>query len=275
MTDVIDGQTQSTDSVLRQLEGGVLTITLNRPEAANALRPDDRNELIRLFEEAGGDPDVRVVVLRANGRHFCAGADVLRVAGDRATKVKRVTGAMYTIMTGAQRLIASVLDCPKPVVSVVQGAAAGIGAHLAYASDLVVVSENAYFAESFVKRGLVVDGGGAYLLPRRIGMQRAKEMVFFGEKLSARDALDLGLVNRVVPVEELDSTTEEFTSRLAVAPTSSIALTKRLFNDSPDVDRTQSFVAEAMAQEIQGYSQDSKEGVQAFVEKRDADYVGW
>ncbi|TCN53634.1 2-(1,2-epoxy-1,2-dihydrophenyl)acetyl-CoA isomerase [Rhodococcus sp. SMB37] len=275
MTDVIDGQTQRTESVLRQLEGGILTISLNRPDAANALRPDDRNELIRLFEEAGGDPDVRVVVLRANGRHFCAGADVVRLSGDRATKVKKVTGAMHTIMTGAQRLISSVLDCPKPVVAVVQGAAAGIGAHLAYASDLVVASEGAYFAESFVKRGLVVDGGGAYLLPRRIGMQRAKEMVFFGEKLSARDALELGLVNRVVPAEELDSTTTEFTSRLAVAPTSAIALTKRLFNDSPDVDRTQSFVAEAMAQEIQGYSQDSKEGVQAFVEKRDADYVGW
>ncbi|MEE2030844.1 MULTISPECIES: enoyl-CoA hydratase/isomerase family protein [Rhodococcus] len=275
MTDVIDGQTQRTESVLRQLEGGILTISLNRPDAANALRPDDRNELIRLFEEAGGDPDVRVVVLRANGRHFCAGADVVRLSGDRATKVKKVTGAMHTIMTGAQRLIASVLDCPKPVVAVVQGAAAGIGAHLAYASDLVVASEGAYFAESFVKRGLVVDGGGAYLLPRRIGVQRAKEMVFFGDKLSARDALELGLVNRVVPAEELDSTTNEFTFRLAVAPTSAIALTKRLFNDSPDVDRTQSFVAEAMAQEIQGYSQDSKEGVQAFVEKRDADYVGW
>lgn len=275
MTDVIDGQTQRTESVLRQLEGGILTISLNRPDAANALRPDDRNELIRLFEEAGGDPDVRVVVLRANGRHFCAGADVVSLSGDRATKVKKVTGAMHTIMTGAQRLIASVLDCPKPVVAVVQGAAAGIGAHLAYASDLVVASEGAYFAESFVKRGLVVDGGGAYLLPRRIGVQRAKEMVFFGDKLSARDALELGLVNRVVPAEELDSTTNEFTSRLAVAPTSAIALTKRLFNDSPDVDRTQSFVAEAMAQEIQGYSQDSKEGVQAFVEKRDADYVGW
>ncbi|MEE2059200.1 enoyl-CoA hydratase-related protein [Rhodococcus artemisiae] len=261
--------------MLRQWEGGVLTITLNRPKAANALRPDDRNELIRLFEEAGGDPDVRVVVLRANGRHFCAGADVLKLSGDRATKVKRVTGAMHTIMTGAQRLVASVLDCPKPVIAVVQGAAAGIGAHLAYASDLVVTSENAYFAESFVKRGLVVDGGGAYLLPRRIGMQRAKEMVFFGDKLSARQAFDLGLVNRVVPENELDSATEEFTSRLASAPTSSIALTKRLFNDSPDVDRTQSFVAEAMAQEIQGYSQDSTEGVQAFVDKRDPRYVGW
>lgn len=275
MTDVIDGQTQSRDSVLRELEGGTLVITLNRPDAANALRPDDRNELIRLLEEAGGDPEVRVVILRANGRHFCAGADVARLSGDRAAKTKRVTGAMHTIMTGAQRLIAAVLDCPKPVIAVVQGAAAGIGAHLAYASDLVVATEDAYFAESFVKRGLVVDGGGAYLLPRRIGMQRAKELVFFGEKLSAQDAFDLGLVNRVVSAEDLHSAVENLTSRLAVAPTSAIALTKRLFNDSPDVDRIQSFVAEAMAQEIQGYSQDSKEGVQAFVDKRDPAYVGW
>ncbi|MDV7352747.1 enoyl-CoA hydratase-related protein [Rhodococcus oxybenzonivorans] len=275
MTEVIDGQTQSTEGVLRKVEDGILTITLNRPHAANALRPDDRNELIRIFEEAGGDPDLRAVVLRANGKHFCAGADVVRLSGDRTKNVKRVTAAMHTIMTGAQRLVASILDCEKPVVAVVQGAAAGIGAHLAYASDLVVASENAYFAESFVKRGLVVDGGGAYLLPRRIGMQRAKEMVFFGEKLSAREAYELGLVNRVVPVEELDAAAADFTSRLAVAPTSAIALTKRLFNDSPDGDRAQSFVAEAMAQEIQSFSEDSKEGVLAFVEKRTADFAGW
>lgn len=275
MTEVIDGQTQNVESVLQQLDGGILTITLNRPHAANALRPDDRNELIRILNEAGGDPEVRVVVLRANGKHFCAGADVVRLSDNRAKTVKRVTAAMHTIMTGAQRLVAAVLDCEKPVVAVVQGPAAGMGAHLAYASDLVVASEDAYFAASFVKRGLAVDAGGAYLLPRRIGMQRAKEMAFFGEKLSARDAYDIGLVNRVVPANEVDAAVDDFTSRLAVAPTSAIALTKRLFNDSPDSTRTQSFVAEAMAQEIQSFSQDSKEGVLAFVEKRTAEYVGW
>lgn len=262
-------------AVVSELSGGILTITLNRPDAANAIRPDDRNALIALFLDADADPNVRVVVLRANGRHFCAGADVVKLADGHAKNVKRVTGPMRTIMTGAQKLVAAVLDCGKPVITVVQGAAAGIGAHLAYASDLVIATEAAYFAESFVKRGLVVDGGGAYLLPRRIGMQKAKEMVFFGEKLTAAEALSLGLVNRVVPADDLDDAVADFAGRLAVAPTSAIALTKRLFNDSPDSDRTASFVAEAMAQEIQSYAQDSKEGVTAFVQKRPAEYVGW
>ncbi|WP_330256207.1 enoyl-CoA hydratase-related protein [Nocardia sp. NBC_00565] len=262
-------------AILSELSGGIFTITLNRPDAANAIRPDDRNALIQLFSDADVDPDVRVVVLRANGRHFCAGADVVTLADGHAKNVKRVTGPMRTIMTGAQKLVASVLDCGKPVITVVQGAAAGIGAHLAYASDLVVATDAAYFAESFVKRGLVVDGGGAYLLPRRIGMQKAKEMVFFGEKLTAGEALGLGLINRVVSVAELDAAVAEFADRLAVAPTSAIALTKRLFNDSPDSDRSASFVAEAMAQEIQSYAHDSKEGVRAFVQKRPADYLGW
>lgn len=274
MTDTIVNHDVDT-AVLSDLSGGILTITLNRPEAANAIRPDDRNALIAHFLDADADPNVRVVVLRANGRHFCAGADVVKLADGHAKNVKRVTGPMRTIMTGAQKLVASVLDCGKPVITVVQGAAAGIGAHLAYASDLVVTTDAAYFAESFVKRGLVVDGGGAYLLTRRIGMQKAKEMVFFGEKLTAAEALTLGLVNRVVSVDDLDAAVAEFADRLAVAPTSAIALTKRLFNDSPDSDRSASFVAEAMAQEIQSYAQDSKEGVTAFVQKRPADYVGW
>ncbi|WP_009472442.1 enoyl-CoA hydratase/isomerase family protein [Rhodococcus sp. JVH1] len=262
-------------SVLHRVEHGVMTITLNRPYAANAIRPDDRDLLIELFADADVNTDVRVVLLKANGRHFCAGADVVKLADGHAKNVKRVTTPMRTIMNGAQRLVASVLDCGKPVVTVVQGAAAGIGAHLAYASDLVIATEQAYFAESFVKRGLVVDGGGAYLLPRRIGMQKAKEMVFFGEKLPAREALSLGLVNRVVPVDELDTAVDDFVGRLAAAPTSAIALTKRLFNNSPDGDRASAFTEEAMAQEIQSYSHDAGEGVRAFVEKRSAEFVGW
>lgn len=272
MTDTVVEQAAG---VLHSTEAGVLTITINRPQAANALRPEDRDTLIRLFTEADGDRDVRVVLLRANGRHFCSGADVVRLAAGHARAVKRATDPMRTIMHGAQQLVASILDCSKPVVAVVQGGAAGIGAHLAYAADLVVAAEEAYFAEAFVKRGLVMDGGGAYLLPRRIGMQAAKEMAFFGEKLPASQALALGLVNRVVAADELDAVALDFVRRLAGAPTTAIGLTKRLLNDAPDTDRAGSFVAEAMAQEIQSYSDDAKEGVRAFVEKRPADFVGW
>lgn len=272
MTDtVVEEQT----GVLHSTQAGVLTITINRPKAANALRPEDRDTLVSLFRSADGDRDVRVVVLRANGRLFCAGADVVRLAQGHAANVKRATDPMRTIMNGAQQLVASILDCSKPVLAVVQGGAAGIGAHLAYAADLVIATEDAYFAEAFVKRGLVMDGGGAYLLPRRIGMQKAKEMAFFGEKLPAAEALAVGLVNRVVTADRLDEVVDDFVRRLASGPTTAIGLTKRLLNDAPDTDRTGSFVAEAMAQEIQSYSDDAKEGVRAFVEKRPTEFVGW
>jgi 2-(1,2-epoxy-1,2-dihydrophenyl)acetyl-CoA isomerase len=265
----------STDTVLSDLTDGVLTITLNRPEAANAVRPEDRDALIALLASADADEGVRVVVLRANGKHFCSGADVGSLAERRAHGEKRVLEPTKRIMNGAQRLVAAVLDCNKPVIAAVHGAATGLGAHLVYASDLVIAGENAYFAESFVKRGLVVDGGGCYLLPRRIGMQKAKEMAFFGERLTAADALALGLVNRVVSADDFDATVSDFAGRLASAPTTAIAFTKRLLNDSLDTDRSGAFVAEAMAQELQSYSHDSKEGVQAFVEKRPTEFTGW
>ncbi|MDT5090996.1 MAG: 2-(1,2-epoxy,2-dihydrophenyl)acetyl-CoA isomerase [Mycobacterium sp.] len=265
----------ATETVLSDLTNGVLTITLNRPDSANAVRPEDRDALIGLLSAADADEKVRVVVLRANGKHFCSGADVASLAAGRAKGEKRVLEPTQRIMNGAQKLVASVLDCNKPVIAAVHGAATGLGAHLVYASDLVIATENAYFAESFVKRGLVVDGGGCYLLPRRIGMQKAKEMAFFGERLTAAEALTLGLVNRVVSAADFDATVADFAGRLAGSPTSAIAFTKRLLNDSPDTDRSGAFVAEAMAQEIQSYAHDSKEGVAAFMEKRPTEFTGW
>jgi 2-(1,2-epoxy-1,2-dihydrophenyl)acetyl-CoA isomerase len=227
--------------------------------------------LIQLLSEASADPDVRAVVIGATGRGFCAGADLRggppsgeRVAGD----VARV------IRLGAQRLIAAVLDCEKPVIAAVNGTAAGIGAHLAFACDLVLAAEPARFIEVFVRRGLVPDGGGAYLLPRLVGPQRAKELMFFGDALSAADAERLGLVNRVVPAEELDRTAREWAERLAAGPTRALALTKQLVNASLDADRPTAFAAEAAAQEINMTTADAKEGVTAFVERRGAEFSG-
>jgi 2-(1,2-epoxy-1,2-dihydrophenyl)acetyl-CoA isomerase len=260
-------------AVLHEVEGGVCTITLNRPDAANALRPADRDTLVQLLLEAEGDAAVRVVRLRAVGKVFCAGADV---GGIRNQSADRHTGdAMRILLRGAQKLIAAVLDCGKPVVAEVQGSAAGLGAHLAFACDLVVASEKAKFIESFVLRGLVVDAAGAYLLPRRIGLQKAKELAFLGDALPASEALTLGLVNRVVPAEELAAATDELVGRLAVGPTSAIGLTKRLLNTSIDSDRAAAFLAEAMAQEIQMTASDATEGPTAFVERRTPEYRGW
>jgi 2-(1,2-epoxy-1,2-dihydrophenyl)acetyl-CoA isomerase len=262
-------------AVLHSDADGIRRITLNRPEAANALRPIDRDRLVELLNEADEDHAVRVVVIAANGRHFCSGADVTGIARSKSADTKRATDSMRKIMNGAQRLVAAVLDCGKPVIAVVNGAAAGVGAHLALAADLVVAAEDASFVEVFVRRGLVVDGGGAYLLPRRIGMQKAKELAFFGDKLPAAEALALGMVNRVVPAAELDAAADEFARRLAAGPTTAISLTKRLLNASPDADRAAAFLAEAMAQEIQSTAEDSTEGVRSFMERRPPDFRGF
>ncbi|MFF3392300.1 enoyl-CoA hydratase/isomerase family protein [Streptomyces sp. NPDC002669] len=257
--------------VLHATDNGVLLITLNRPEAMNALTRDQRERVISLLFEASADPAVRAVVLTATGRGFCAGAD-LRGA---TTSGERVPGDVArTIRLGAQRLIGAVLDCEKPVVAAVNGTAAGLGAHLAFACDLVLAAESAKFIEVFVRRGLVPDAGGAYLLPRLIGPQRAKELMFFGDSLPATEAERLGLVNRVVPDGELAKTARAWARRLADGPTRAIALTKQLVNASLDADRTTAFAAEAAAQEINMTTRDANEGVAAFVERRAPEYRG-
>ncbi|WP_327703415.1 enoyl-CoA hydratase-related protein [Streptomyces decoyicus] len=257
--------------VLHATDNGVSWITLNRPEAMNAVTWEQRERLIGLLADASADPDIRAVVITATGRGFCAGADLRgspsadeRVAGDVARMIRG----------GAQRLITAVLDCEKPVVAAVNGTAAGIGAHLALACDLVLAAESARFIEVFARRGLVPDGGGAYLLPRLIGPQRAKELMFFGDAVPAAEAARLGLVNRVVPDGELVKTAREWAERLAAGPTRALALTKQLVNASLDTDRGTAFTAEAAAQEINMTTADAQEGVSSFVERRTPTYRG-
>lgn len=258
-------------SIRHTTDNAVSWITLDRPEAMNALTWDQRERVIELLAAASADPEVRAVVLTAAGRGFCAGADLRggppageRVPGDVAR----------TIRQGAQRLIAAVLDCEKPVIAAVNGTAAGIGAHLAFACDLVLAAEPARFIEVFARRGLVPDGGGAYLLPRLVGPQRAKELMFFGDALSAADAERVGLVNRVVPAEELEKTARAWAERLAAGPTRALALTKQLVNASLDSDRATAFAAEAAAQEINMTTADANEGVASFVERRSPRFRG-
>ncbi|MFH9064406.1 enoyl-CoA hydratase/isomerase family protein [Streptomyces coeruleorubidus] len=259
-------------AVLHTTGDHVLSVTLNRPETLNALTPGDRDEVVRLLSEASASPEVRAVVLTGTGRGFCAGADL---RGTAATTGERVAGDVARILrTGAQRLIAAVLDCEKPVIAAVNGTAAGLGAHLAFACDLVLAAGSARFIEVFVRRGLVPDGAGAYLLPRLIGPQRAKELMFFGDALTATDAERMGLVNRVVPDGDLDKTARAWAERLATGPTRALALTKQLVNASLDADRATAFAAEAAAQEINMTTADAQEGVRSFVERRGAVYEG-
>ncbi|MBX7549720.1 enoyl-CoA hydratase/isomerase family protein [Streptomyces sp. tea 10] len=245
-------------------------VTLSRPESLNALTPDMRDRLVELFTAASADPDVRALVLTGTGRGFCAGAD-LRGGGSG----ERLPGDVARVLRlGAQRLIAAVLDCEKPVLAAVNGTAAGLGAHLALACDLVVAADSARFIEVFVRRGLVPDAGGAYLLPRLLGPHRAKELMFFGDALPAPEAERLGLVNRVVPDGDLEKTARAWAARLAAGPTRALALTKHLVNTSLDTDRATAFAAEAWAQEINMTTADAQDGLRAFVERRSPEFRG-
>ncbi|MGI8335527.1 enoyl-CoA hydratase/isomerase family protein [Actinomadura scrupuli] len=260
---------------------GVGWLTLNRPQAGNSLTGGQRERIIARLTEAGGDQRVRAIVLTGAGeRHFCTGADL---GGSPAPAVPLPEGAperpagtvARAIAGGAQRLVAAVLDCEKPVIAAVNGTAAGIGCHLAYACDLVLAADSAKFIEVFVRRGLVVDGGGAYLLTRLIGPQRAKELIFFGDDLPAAEAYRMGLVNRVVPAGELRATAVDWAARLAAGPTVALGLGKRLVNRALDGDRATSLAEEALAAEVNMTSADGQEGLRAFVERRKPAFRGW
>ncbi|MEW1635209.1 enoyl-CoA hydratase-related protein [Streptomyces sp. NPDC093801] len=263
------------DEIRHRFENGVSWITLNRPDAMNALTRDQRERLIALLGEASADPGTRAVVLTATGKGFCAGADLRSNATGTGTTADRVAGDVSRmIRLGAQRLVTAVLDCEKPVIAAVNGTAAGIGAHLALACDLVIAAEEARFIEVFVRRGLVPDGAGAYLLPRLLGPQKAKELMFFGDAVPAEEAARLGLVNKVVPADELEAAARAWAERLAQGPTRALALTKQLVNASLDSDRATALAAEAAAQELNMTTADANEGVAGFVERRTPKYLG-
>jgi 2-(1,2-epoxy-1,2-dihydrophenyl)acetyl-CoA isomerase len=267
--------------LLARIENQVLWLTLNRPDAGNAITPAVRNRMIEHLADASGRFDVRAVVLTATGeKHFCTGADLR--AGRPAPEAKpegmpeRLTGdAARMIRTGIQRLIGAFLDCEKPIIAAVNGTAAGGGVAMVLASDLVIAADNARLIQVFVRRGLIPDGGPTYLLPRLVGLQKAKELVFFGDDLPAAEAERIGLVNKVVPGAELEAAAKEWAERLAQGPTRTIAYAKQLLNRSLDSDRASMFEQEAMIVEMVAGTADSTEGVASFVERRPTEFKGY
>jgi 2-(1,2-epoxy-1,2-dihydrophenyl)acetyl-CoA isomerase len=277
---MVSGSRHSEDKLRWEVSKGIGHLTIDNPEARNALSWDMRDTMADLLIEASASLDVRVVVLSGTGKGFCTGAQLGGPTPERRPKPdgapERVVGdAARMIRNGWGRLISSVLDCEKPVVAAVNGVAAGGGAHLALASDLVIMAEDARIIEVFVRRGIIPDAGGCYLLPRIIGLQKAKELMFFGDDVSAHEAERIGLVNKVVPPSELQATAAEWAERLATLPTKAIGMTKWLLNRSFESTRTTAFEEESFAQELVGHSQDSGEGMRAFIERRSAEFKGW
>jgi 2-(1,2-epoxy-1,2-dihydrophenyl)acetyl-CoA isomerase len=253
-----------------KIENQVAWITLNRPDARNAINDDMRDELLAVFTDARSNPDIRALVLTGAGKGFCTGADLSRRGGGPTGP-----GAAREMMrTRSQRLIRTLWELEKPVVAAVNGVAAGLGAHLAFACDLVIASADARFIEVFVRRGIAVDGGGAYLLPRLVGLMKAKELVFFGDDLSADEALRIGIVNKVVPADQLLTAARTWAERLATGPTYAIGMSKRLLNRSLESDLETALDEEAMVQSLVTQSEDTREGMTAFMEKRQPVFTG-
>lgn len=257
---------QPLETLLREHDDGVVTLTLNRPDALNALNRQLRGELLAEVNAARKDPATRAVVITGAGRGFCAGADLRDETTER--EFRRVLSAEY------HPLIEAIRNLPKPVVAAVNGVAAGAGVSLALAADLVVAAEGARFVPAFNRIALVPDSGLTRTLVRALGRHRAFEILMGERQLSAADAQDVGLVAAVVPGDRLAQAASEVGRRLADGPTLAIGLTKRLLNRAEDASLADALAAEAALQEIAGRSDDHAEGVAAFGEKRDPRFSG-
>jgi 2-(1,2-epoxy-1,2-dihydrophenyl)acetyl-CoA isomerase len=233
-----------------------------------------QRQLVDAFEGASGDSEVRVVVLTAaGGQHFCTGPDLRdpRLAPDPH---RRSGDAARRLREGSQRMVRAMLDCEKPIVCGLNGTAAGAGANLVFAADLVVAVEHATIIELFVRRGLIPDGGAAYLLTRRLPPNVAKQLVFFADALKMADAQRLGVVNEVVAPERFDATLAEWAARLAGGPTRAYAAAKQMLNLAADDGREASFALETLLVEQVASTDDVAEGVAAFLEKREPTFRG-
>jgi len=247
-------------------------IELNRPETRNAWNAQFSADLLDALRAAGDDPGVRAVLITGAGKAFSSGADLRESLADRAADGRpdvygRLTKQYHPIIVGIREM-------PKPVVSAVHGAAAGIGLSLALAGDLVVAAESAFFLLAFVNIGLVPDGGSSVLVPSRVGFARAAELALLGERLPAAQALEWGLINRVWPDDEFAARADELLARLAAGPTRSYAGTKRQLNNWLYDRMPVQLEFEARIQQEAAGSADFIEGVIAFSEKRAPQFTG-
>ena len=256
-------------TVLVEEAGGIARLTLNRPEARNALDLTMREELEAGLRALAADPRVRVLVVGGAGDHFCAGGDV------KLMQTLRMTAAEGRERVEAMnRAIRALAGFRTPTIAMVDGYAVGAGCNLALACDLVVASERAGFGQVFARIGLIPDGGGTHFLPRRVGLAKAKELVFTADIIAAAEAERIGLVNRVVPTAELVSVTLDLARRVADGPPRALAMAKSLLDRSLHCDLETSLHWEGLAQGVMIESEDHREGLAAFFEKRRPRFSG-
>jgi 2-(1,2-epoxy-1,2-dihydrophenyl)acetyl-CoA isomerase len=263
----------SFETLLVETAGNICTVTLNRPESLNSLNDRMTAELAQVVREMHSAADVRCVILTGAGRAFSSGQDL----GDLKKKYanpEHVPHLAEDLRRRYNPIVTGLRDLEKPVIAAVNGVAAGAGLSLALACDLRIASDKASFIEVFVNVGLVPDSGNTFFLPRLVGLGKALELCFTGDKVTAAEALTLGLVNKVVPGDELLKATQELAQKLARLPTRGIGLTKRLLYQSLNTDLLTQLEAEAVFQEKAGQTADHREGVVAFFEKRPPNFQG-
>jgi 2-(1,2-epoxy-1,2-dihydrophenyl)acetyl-CoA isomerase len=262
----------SFQAVQYSVKESIATIALNRPEKYNACNGQMLRELQLAIQEARKDKSVRAVIFTGAGKAFCSGADLTDLGEDFDLRnpfdIRRwMNDFFHPVIVGIQEM-------EKPWVASVNGPAVGAGCQLALACDLVLMAEEAYLCEIFNKRGLVVDMGGTYFLPRLIGPHKAKEISFFGDKLSGRQCVELGLANRAVPLSQLNSITSEWAQKLSQSATRAVGLTKLGINRGMHMSLIDTLTYEAGAQALVANTEDVLEGVQAFLEKREPQFKG-
>lgn len=247
-------------------DGGVVTVTLSNPAKKNAVPADAWPDLAAVLREVAASQDDRCLVLTGAGDDFCSGADMTAATqpGEHPLRQMRAVGDAIDALHAL----------PQPAIARVAGVCVGIGLNMALCCDLVVAADDARFSEIFVRRGLSIDGGGSWSLPRVVGLLKAKELALLGDIVPADEAERIGLVSRVVPRAELDRTVAELAGRLAAGPPLALSMTKRLLDQSVQVTLAQAVEAEAQAQAINLSTRDTAEAIAAFVERRKPSFEG-
>jgi enoyl-CoA hydratase/carnithine racemase len=258
------------ETLIVERQGGVVTVTMNRPERKNAASAVMLLELVAIFEEIEANAEDRVMVLTGAGGAFCSGADL----GDPKGPATDTSRSPLARMRRLGDVALTLHRVTKPTIAKVDGVAVGAGLSLALGCDLVVCSDRAKLSMIFSRRGLSLDNGGSYLLPRLVGMARAKEIALFGGMYSAEEALAIGLINRVMPAAELDGFVDNWAATLAAGPPLALSMTKTLLRDSFASSMDEALENEARCQSVNFASQDTNEALAAFTEKREPTYIG-
>ena len=256
------------ETILTSRDDDVLTVTLNRPERLNAAPPQMADEIFDAIRDLDG---TRAVLLKGEGRAFCSGADL---AARGESSVGGGEGAFVSLNKHYNPMIMALANLPVPVVSAVQGPAAGVGCSMALTADFVIAGKSGYFLQAFANIGLVPDGGSSWMLPRLVGMAQATRMIMLGEKLSGAEAERIGLIYKCVEDDALASEADALVRRLAQGPTVALGAMKQVLRDGLETNLTATLAAEARAQRRAGSTEDAVEGAMAFLQKRKAEFKG-